>query len=79
MLGGMKDLIHWAALDHLAQIHHCYVVGHLCDDSQVVSDEHHGHAELLLQFAYQVEDLSFSGHVERRCRLIRDQETRVAR
>ena len=49
----------------------------MLDDAEIVGDEHDGHAETLLQRAQQIEDLRLDGHVERRRRLVGDQEIRL--
>ena len=49
------------------------------DDRDVVGDEQVGEAELLLQVAQQVDDLRLHRHVERRHRLVADDQARVER
>ena len=49
-------------------------VDELRDHAQVVRDEDHRHAELVLQLAEQVEDLRLDGDVQRRRRLVGDQQ-----
>src|SRR5439155_804007 len=46
-------------------------------DAQVVGDEDVGEPEVLLQVFEQVEDLRLHGHVERRDRLVADDQLRV--
>ena len=50
------------------------VVGHLGDDPQVVGDQHDRHPVALLEIEQQVEDLGLRRHVQRRRRLVGDQE-----
>jgi hypothetical protein len=61
-------------LDDLAEIHHGDAVGDVLHDRQVVRDEDVGEAEAGLQVAQQVDDLRLDRHVERRDRLVADDE-----
>ena len=65
-------------LANLAIAHHDHVVGDFADHGQIVGDEQHRHLVLLLQVADEVEDLLLDGHVERRRRLVGDQELGLA-
>ena len=49
------------------------------DDGEVVGDEQIGEAELLLQIHQQVDDLRLHRNVERRHRLVADDQLRVER
>src|SRR5882757_8172832 len=62
-----------------SRIHDHDALGELRNDTEVVRDQHHRHAELLAQLAQKLEDLGLDRDVERRRRLIRDQKTRPAR
>ena len=53
------------------------LVGHLGDHAEVVGDHHDRRVELALQALDQLEDLRLDGHVERRRRLVGDQQLRV--
>src|SRR5215467_130065 len=64
---------------HLASSVHDYDTLHrLCDHAKVVADEQHCHAELLLKIAEELQDLRLDGDVERRRRLVGDQDVRSA-
>ena len=63
-----------ALLDDLALAHDVDAVGHRAHDAEVVRDQQHGHAELALQVLQQLEDLRLDGDVERRGRLVGDQQ-----
>ena len=54
--------------------HHGDAVGHVVDHGEIVRDEQVGEAELLLQILEQVEDLRLHRDVERRDRLVADQQ-----
>ena len=65
-------------LDLAAGIHHGDAVGDLPDDAEIMGDEQHRHAELVLQALDQLEDLRLDGDVERGGRLVGDQHLRLA-
>ena len=48
------------------------------DDAEIVRDDEHGHPELRLQFLDEGEDLRLDRHVERRGRLVGDEQRRPA-
>ena len=66
-------------LDDLSRVHQRDAMRHLRDDREVVRDQHHRHAEPLLQVAQQVEDLRLDRDVERGRRLVGDQHLRLGR
>ncbi len=61
-------------LDDAAEIHHADPGRHVPDHREVVADEEVGEAELVLQVAHQIEDLRLHRDVERRGRLVADDE-----
>ena len=65
-------------LDDLAHVHHGHAVGHLGDHAQVVGDHQDRHAEVGLELLQQLQDLGLDRHVERRRRLVGDQQARIA-
>ncbi len=71
------DLADGRLLDHPARVHDDHVVGDLGDHPEVVRDHDDRRAVLLLQLAHQLEDLRLRRHVERRRRLVRDQQVGV--
>ncbi len=74
MLRRGEDISGRAPLDDLPASHDAYPVGHLPHDAEIVGDQQHGHVELGLELEQKVEDLRLNGHVERRGRLVGDQE-----
>ena len=66
-------------LHDLARVHHEHSVGEVAHHAQVVRDEEVGEVDLPLQLAEQVEDLGLHGDVERRGRLVEDDEGRIGR
>ena len=73
-----EQLPHRGLLHLLAGIHDHHPLGDLGDDAEVMGDEHDGRADPVLQVAHELEDLRLDGHVERRRRLVGDQQLRVA-
>ena len=63
-----------ALLDDLPGVHHRHPLGHLGHDAEVVGDQHHGHAEVGLELAHQVEDLGLDGDVEGGGGLVGDEQ-----
>ena len=74
VLGRREDLALVRRLDDLAEIHHRDAVGHVLDDREIVADEQQREAEPALQVLEQVDDLRLDRHVERRHRLVADDE-----
>ena len=63
--------------DDLAEIHDSHVVAHVSDDAEVVADEDVGQAAFALQPLQKIEDLRLDCDVERRYRLVADNEVRI--
>ena len=78
MLRGVENILDRAGFDHLAQVHDADPVGDFCDHAHVMGDEHHRHAELVLQLADQVQDFRLGGDVEGGRRFVGDQHDGVA-
>ena len=66
-------------LDDPPEVHHRHAVGEMLDDRQVVGDEDHGQSVLVAQRGEEVEDLRLDGNVERRDRLVGDEQPRLWR
>ena len=66
-------------LDDLAEVHHRDAVGDVPHHRQVVRDEHVAQAELVAQVVEQVDDAGLDRHVQRRHRLVQDEQARVQR
>ena len=77
MLGIGEQRLRRAALDDLAAGHDADPVGEFFDDAEVVGDHQDRHAHALLQVAQQRQDLGLDGDVERRGRLVGDQQVRL--
>jgi hypothetical protein len=65
--------------DDLAEVHHRHARGDVLHHRQVVSDKDIGQAEAPLQVLQQVDDLRLDRDVERRHRLVADDELRLDR
>ena len=74
MLRIVEDALDRPGLDDPAGVHDGDLVGDLRDDAEVVGDQQHRGAGVSLQFAHQLEDLRLDGHVERRRRLVGDEQ-----
>ena len=72
--GSLEDARQRPELGDPAGVHDGDLVGRLRDDAEVVRDEDDGGAVLALELADQVEDLRLDGDVERRRRLVGDQD-----
>ncbi len=66
-------------LDDLAEVHDRDPVRDLADDREVVGDEDVGQVEVVLEVLQQVEDLRLNRDVERRHRLVADDQLRLQR
>jgi hypothetical protein len=73
-----EDLVRGAALRQPTAVHHLDRVTEAGDDPEVVRDEQHGRVALLGEPEHEIHDLGLGGHVERRGRLVGDEEGRVA-
>src|SRR3546814_10869323 len=67
-----------APLDEAAKIHDADEVGDVIDYGEIVADEKVSEAQLALEPLHQVQDLRLHRDVERRGRLVANQELRVA-
>ena len=74
-----QHLARGTGLDHLAGAHDREAVGDAGHHRQIMRDEHQPHAVLVDQPAQQIEDPRLGRHVERRRRLVRDQQLRAQR
>ena len=66
-----------AELDEAAEVHHADAVGDVADDGEVVGDEHQREVEAILEVDEQVDDLRLDRHVERRDRLVGEDDVRL--
>ena len=72
-----EELVRRRDLDDPAEVHDGNAVGDVADDGEVVGDEDVGEVELLLQLDEQVQHLRLDRDVERRDRLVGDDELRL--
>ena len=79
MLRRSPDLVAAADLDQGAEIHHRHPVGDVLDHRQIVADEQVGNPELRLQVLQQIDHLRPHRDVERRHRLVADDQFRAER
>src|SRR5882757_1331386 len=76
MPGIAEDALRRSDLDDAAQIHHRDTVGDVLDDLQVVADEEIGQVQPALQIEQEIEDLAAHRDIERRRRLVEDDDVR---
>lgn len=70
----VEDGVGIALLDQAPEIHDPDPPAEMADDAEVMGDEEVGQPEGLLQFLQQVDDLGLDRDVERRHRLVADDE-----
>ena len=79
---GMPRIIEYflshAYFDYLACIHNRYPVRNVCNNAKVVRYVYYGHAQILLQLAYQVQYLCLNGNVKRGGGLVANKNVRMA-
>ena len=75
----LKDLLRVGELDDSSEIHHRDTRADLSHHGQVVRDEDVREVELRLERAEQVEDLRLNGDIQRRDRLVADDQLRIQR
>src|SRR5579864_4608165 len=79
MRRALVDLVPRADLDHLAEIHHGDAIGDMPDDGEIVRNEDVREPEVALQRLEQIHDLRANRNVERRHRLVEDDQLRIQR
>jgi len=61
-------------LDDAPEIHDCHSIGHVAHDREFMGDQQHAETGMTLQILQQIENLRLDRHIERRYRLIEDEE-----
>ena len=74
MLRRGEDLFDRPLLDDLAAVHDADRIGDAAHDAEIMGDEQQAHAEPRADIGEQRQDLRLHGDVERRGRLVRDQQ-----
>ena len=69
-------LLRGTGFNDFAMPHHDNAVCNFRDHAEVVGDEQHCRAVAALQFLHQMEDLRLSGHVQRSCGFVRNDQRR---
>ncbi len=77
--GPLEHRVGRSDLDDLAEVHHRDEVRDVTDNREVVRDEDVRESELLLQVVEEVDDAGLDRHVERRHRLVEDQQLGIER
>ena len=71
----LEELVDRSLLGHPGRVHHDDLVGDLGDDAEVVGDHDDRGAVVVLELVHQLEDLRLRRDVERRRRLVGDQQS----
>src|SRR3954465_14701192 len=79
MLRLAVEIVPRPKLDGAAEVHDHHAVRDMADDVPIVGDEDVGGPEVVLQVLEQVEDLRLDRDVERRHRLVADDQLRIDR
>lgn len=79
MLRIAENLLGGTGLDDLAILHHADPVGNPPHHAQIMGDEEKSHVLLALQLRQQLQNLRLDRHVQRRRRLVRDQDIGLVR
>jgi hypothetical protein len=79
MRGPAENLPHGSGFDDASGVHDGDAIRRLGDHPEIVRDEQHGQLECGLHLTQQIEDLGLNRHVERRRRLVGDDQRRLAR
>ena len=79
VLGVVEEPRRVAHFDDAAEVHHGRAPADVLDEPQIVRDEEIREPQFLLQLDQQIHHLRLNRHVERRDRLVRDDERRVQR
>ena len=72
-----KDVLRRPFLLQQTLTHHVNPVGKGLHDGQIMRDKQNRHAQPRLQFGQQLQDFRLNRHIQRGCRLIRDQQIGV--
>ena len=74
----LHDVGNASLFDPAPRIHDKHAFGHLRDRTHVMGYQNNGCLQLRSQIAKKGENLCLHGHVQRRCRLVGDQDLRLA-
>jgi hypothetical protein len=77
MRGRRKDLLGTPQLHNSAQVNHCDVICQITYHRQIVRDEQIGGLLLALEIVQQIEDGRLYRHIQRRDRLVEQQQIRL--
>ena len=75
----VEQRIHRTRFDDPAGVHDDHPVAHLAHDAEIVGDDDDGHIQFFLELHHQFQDLCLYRDVQRRGRLVGDEQFRVAR
>ena len=78
MGGGFKEIFDRRGFHHLAAVHDHHTVHRLRHHAEIVGNHNQRHPQLLLQRFNELEDLRLHRHIQSSCRLVSDQQARLA-
>ncbi len=78
MPGRLEEIARRALLGDAPGIHHHHPVGHFGHHAHVVGDENDRRSMVAAQLQHEIEDLRLHRDIQRRCRLVGDQQRRIA-
>lgn len=61
-------------LHNLSQVHHRHLVGDMSNNGKIMGDKHIRHTKSLLQIAKEVDNACLNAHIERRNRLVKNNQ-----
>ncbi|MCY1310312.1 hypothetical protein D9M70_604900 [compost metagenome] len=79
MLGEREEASDVVSFDDPAVLHHCHPVTEIGDDAEIVCHDQHCHAGIALDVAQQIENFRLHRDVQRRGRLVGNQEIGITR
>ena len=74
----VEDILSGSPFADTAAVHNNDLITHICNDAKVMSYHDDGHTQFFLKTLHQLQDLRLNGYVKRCCRLICDQDIRLA-
>ena len=73
----LENIQYFSFFHNISGIHNNHVICHLCNDAQVMRDQHDGHIHFLFQLAHLIQNLCLNRYIQRSRRLICDQQLRI--
>ncbi len=74
MLHILQNLACWPRFDHVPLLHHYDLIREISDNREVMGDHQKTHVKFRDQLFEQRQDFRLCRHIQRRCRLVSDQQ-----